>query len=1345
MGSILGLYAQQSKPAGKHFKSATSLIEAKKYREGIAELNKAWDDENQSSVKVKDSNFLIDVCLSMANCYDQSNSQDTAADWLLKGRKIALLKHDVLANARIRMQLNYVYHNATYNYYNFNLAKKMGVQRQGSEYQMWKIESIIGSSYKKLKGDSLKFYLFAGTNEGIFAGARCGFHTIVKNAETGRKFKYLGSGKIKSCGGLLSIGHVILDEDFDDSVYFTDGIYCESEMPETNKSSLFYQVTKLGYNLKPYENPGYYIHQNSSILDLSEFDENGIYELMLQELHASVKVLRDINYQYTDSVILGGHFKGRTIAQAMEQAELTDLKHMLSYTVNYPTYYYNRTDNILTAFIRWTYDNEAYAGGNENVIWKELLKVKPAESEAFIKKYRDYFFTSSTFDSTISSWIDTISSAGFAKQTELAKMMLDAAKFTQNKASEAFWLEMLTYQYHNAHNFSACYNTAKEWLKTGRNKENAFLELAVSANMDQKYNQAIEYSDSILLAENQIKQKFDSTRASDFIVHALVERGFGMLLNGKIKGSTSYLERAYQMDSSRRFNRFTYANSLALNGKQAEAQYQYLKCLEIMTSPVDIHYMFKDWSIFIENGNLVDFFTAEKKKMLALYEKNYKHKLIKDSLVNHAWSLRKYQGDLSGAFSNYIKALQVCEKYLPNDSIGKLFILEWLGYIAYEQHKDSISLIYNLQASQVAEKYHFSNDRILGDYDEVLRNCKAIARWDIYRQYTIKKTDLENRLLQANQKRLFVLSCGTNESTETVIKEKYAESDALRIIEALRNPSRLYYDSFISININGKGLTLDSLNHTLDRIIYQAGENDAFLFYYAGPTRADDLYAQLNLSNDYFMVSEVAGKISQLRCKKQIMVLDGGNVAVDSLNNYLKDFSSTYNTKSSCFITNKTWRQETENGHGLLTEGILHYFEDDKTDKNISAQSLIQISSSYMISKTTGLGIQAISQGQEIMLGKIKKRNIGVDKIKPVINLPNAFIVRGGDNIRVGVSDQNAVTGFVYDNVGVFRFMVNGVKIPFGNNGRFTIPMSRITSDTLNLYAEDSARNDTNITVVINRNRQQNFGSGKKIAWFFATDSFDSPAWHDLHNPVFDATELSEVMHDYYGYEVHFALNKDLEGMMKTLDEMKEYRYSPTDQVFIYFAGHGYNHPSRGFFVVPSDAEDPAGGKFRNYLSGSILVQEYVKKIPCNNVFLTMDLCYAGSIRKNSDVIEYLQPVDRAGMKVEAFIRKQQDIKCVQFLTSGRSNVVLEGALGSHSPFAQALILNFKNGVDSAKISYLTLRDLAHGLPQTGVTADWRPDYGYLKCDAYGEYLFEIKRRTASSGESAGAVSVVTP
>lgn len=190
-------------------------------------------------------------------------------------------------------------------------------------------------------------------------------------------------------------------------------------------------------------------------------------------------------------------------------------------------------------------------------------------------------------------------------------------------------------------------------------------------------------------------------------------------------------------------------------------------------------------------------------------------------------------------------------------------------------------------------------------------------------------------------------------------------------------------------------------------------------------------------------------------------------------------------------------------------------------------------------------------------------------------------------------------------------------------------------------------------------------------ALLIATDKYDH--WGNLVNPVFDSKTIAKQLEETYGFKVTFLENPSQQDILRKLKEFAEKTFKPLDQLFIFFAGHGsYDQTFGEGYVVLRESLTDDDAK-ATYLSYNRL-RSIVNNIPCNHIFLVMDVCYGGTFDELLAAARGNNESEYKENTLGEFIVKKMTLKTRRYLTSGGKTYVSDGVPGMHSPFARSFI-----------------------------------------------------------------------
>ena len=213
---------------------------------------------------------------------------------------------------------------------------------------------------------------------------------------------------------------------------------------------------------------------------------------------------------------------------------------------------------------------------------------------------------------------------------------------------------------------------------------------------------------------------------------------------------------------------------------------------------------------------------------------------------------------------------------------------------------------------------------------------------------------------------------------------------------------------------------------------------------------------------------------------------------------------------------------------------------------------------------------------------------------------------------------------------------------------------------------------------------------GITMALLFATSIYDS--FSDLINPVIDLNTIAEELRNNYGVATEVVENATLNETLNKLRNYAKYDYSGSDNLLIFFAGHGnYDEIFNEGYVIASDSKLDDEAKI-SCLSHSNL-RTIVNNIPCNHILLVMDVCFGGTF--DPIIAGRSRAADiYADVSDEEFITRKQKYKTRLYLTSGGKEYVPDGRPGHHSPFARRFIEALRNY--GGKDGILTINKMLH-------------------------------------------------
>lgn len=218
--------------------------------------------------------------------------------------------------------------------------------------------------------------------------------------------------------------------------------------------------------------------------------------------------------------------------------------------------------------------------------------------------------------------------------------------------------------------------------------------------------------------------------------------------------------------------------------------------------------------------------------------------------------------------------------------------------------------------------------------------------------------------------------------------------------------------------------------------------------------------------------------------------------------------------------------------------------------------------------------------------------------------------------------------------------------------------------------------------------------SGNRHALIIGTDNYRSKDWEKLENPVYDATEVAEVLQSFYNYDVTLLKDPPMDTIYKYLSSY--YRnLREDDQFIIYIAGHG--DFDEGLlddgFIVCTDSKSPEADPLRNTYIQHTKLKKMINKIPAKQVLVLLDICHGGVFDEN--VLGKTRDNPAAAItnrNVLELLKDKSQYVTRKVLSSVGKESAFDGRAGKHSPFAAYLlkILNARGGAEGI----VTLSDI---------------------------------------------------
>lgn len=194
------------------------------------------------------------------------------------------------------------------------------------------------------------------------------------------------------------------------------------------------------------------------------------------------------------------------------------------------------------------------------------------------------------------------------------------------------------------------------------------------------------------------------------------------------------------------------------------------------------------------------------------------------------------------------------------------------------------------------------------------------------------------------------------------------------------------------------------------------------------------------------------------------------------------------------------------------------------------------------------------------------------------------------------------------------------VKVKGGKKGQFHFPVQLYQERnvyTLRAHCGGAGLLEQRVIVhyqPVNRTRLD-------TALIFAVTKHQKPArkegWEDLDYSLNDALALKWTLENKFGFAAQIIKDPTWEDLNGHMQQLRRRRWGPTDQLFIFFTGHGHKTDDGTGYLIPANA----GSSVKTYYKMEDL-RDQIDGIGCNNISLLIDACFAASFleRGGSDV-----------------------------------------------------------------------------------------------------------------------------
>jgi uncharacterized caspase-like protein len=215
-----------------------------------------------------------------------------------------------------------------------------------------------------------------------------------------------------------------------------------------------------------------------------------------------------------------------------------------------------------------------------------------------------------------------------------------------------------------------------------------------------------------------------------------------------------------------------------------------------------------------------------------------------------------------------------------------------------------------------------------------------------------------------------------------------------------------------------------------------------------------------------------------------------------------------------------------------------------------------------------------------------------------------------------------------------------------------------------------------------------------------------------LRTAVADATALSELLRDRYGYRVTTLLNATRAEILQTLSRYRR-SLGVGDNLMIYYAGHGWldEEEDRGYWLPVDATQDDDVFWIANES-----ITSKTRAISAKHVMIIADSCYSGKLVRGIHI----------NTVTPGYLKKLSSRRARVVLTSGGVEPVSDaGGRDNHSIFAAALLraLEENTGVLEGQELFSKIRR------PVIINSDQVPEYSDIRKAGHdgGDFLFVVR------------------
>jgi uncharacterized caspase-like protein len=328
--------------------------------------------------------------------------------------------------------------------------------------------------------------------------------------------------------------------------------------------------------------------------------------------------------------------------------------------------------------------------------------------------------------------------------------------------------------------------------------------------------------------------------------------------------------------------------------------------------------------------------------------------------------------------------------------------------------------------------------------------------------------------------------------------------------------------------------------------------------------------------------------------------------------------------------------------------------------------------------------------------------------------------------MKVASKDKSyIIKGKVSDESGVYEVLVNGKDANLSQTGDFWAEIKMAVGENkVIVKATDTENNSSEESFFLVReggaapapeepkapDTQPALGGARYFALIIAVQDYGDRSINPLANPIKDGQELITALTISYDFEKKDAKLLKNPGRSEILTALNDLRkqVSATDNVLIFYAGHGYwDAEIKQGYWLPSDATKDNRA---NWISNSDL-RDNIRGIKSRHTLLISDACFSGGIFRTRAAFSNAPPA----------IQELYQLPSRKAMTSGTLTEVPD-----ESVFLSYLIKRLKDN----KEKYLTAEGLFTSFKQAVISNSRQvPQFGEIQDagDEGGDFVFVRK------------------